>query len=702
LRSSCPDDPATIEATAARYGLTRRRLERWLAELSEAVTRQDRTFRSWVRLARCSDDVFKYRKQAISTRSLAANEQISHWPIRTLFDFEKPDYEGWTVAGAAFSPGPDHSHPSGVHGYVGDGFANSYAASDAFTGKLLSPRFNVDRPNLMLGFFIAGGNHPDTTCVNLIVHSQAMHQSAGCMVTGGNSDLFELRFISLIPFVNRQCAVELVDEEQGAWGHIMADHFFLYELPSSEAENDIDGQGLGDNELVVELLLNPRTANHAALAAGYQQAIVGALTTWQAEIEQYLAGCASQGQEPEAIRFVRQNLTYEARDELLAWALRSDSLLGDYQEAEKFLTADERQRLTALRQRRRQIESQIEPSAIAMVARDVGSEDAQIQIRGDSHRLGARVPRGYLVVVCGNRRPAVKQGSGRLELAQWMAAPTNPLTARVMVNRIWQHHFGQGLVATVDDFGTRGEPPSHPELLDYLARRFIESGWSIKAMHRLLLLSSVYQQSSRASETARQRDPDNKLLSHMPVRRLEAECIRDAMLAVSGDLDRKMYGPSISLKPPSDERREYIPPTHSTAERSPRRTIYLEVRRAHIPELLLLFDFPKPVSCVGRRPISIVPLQSLNLLNDGFVVQQAKSWGTKMAAQAGTPAERVARIYTTAFSREPSEAESAEALAFLAQQQARHAAAQAKDPEKMAWIDLCHLTFNLSEFIFAR
>ncbi len=199
----------------------------------------------------------------------------------------------------------------------------------------------------------------------------------------------------------------------------------------------------------------------------------------------------------------------------------------------------------ALRTRRAVAEASIPESIFGMIGTDEDPHDVRVHIRGNHKNLGEVAPRRFLQIIAGEKQAAVSEGSGRLQLAEWMVRPENPLTARVMVNRIWKHHFGQGIVRSVDNFGKTGELPTHPELLDFLAQRFIESGWSIKAMHRMMVLSSTYAMSSQPEPEAEKLDPENKLLHRMPVQRLEAESIRDAILAVAGSLDRKMLGPSI-------------------------------------------------------------------------------------------------------------------------------------------------------------
>jgi len=241
-----------------------------------------------------------------------------------------------------------------------------------------------------------------------------------------------------------------------------------------------------------------------------------------------------------------------------------------------------------------------------------------------------------------------------LRLADEVTDPQNPLTARVAVNRIWRHLFGEGIVRTVDNFGHLGERPSHPELLDHLAARFVEDGWSIKNMLRLLVTSRAFQQSSRASDAALQIDPGNRFLSHMPVRRLDADAIRDSILAASGQIDVRMYGPGTNVY--------YTTKTEGGGPQGPldgdrRRSVYLRIRRnAHNP-FLEAFDAPKPTTTRGRRDVTNVPAQSLTMLNDPFVIDQAAKWSMQLVAEKREASQRVRDMYERAFGREPTAAE---------------------------------------------
>ncbi len=304
-----------------------------------------------------------------------------------------------------------------------------------------------------------------------------------------------------------------------------------------------------------------------------------------------------------------------------------------------------------------------------------GFHDAPVFLRGNPATPGKTVPRGFPQVVAGLNPPRITEGSGRRELAEWLTRPDNPLTARVMVNRIWQHHFGEGLVRTSTNFGVRGERPSHPELLDHLARRFIDSGWSIKSLHRQIVLSSVYQQSTFASDTTRMADPENHWLARMPRRRLEAEAIRDALLAVSGRLDATPGGPGF------------------LEAAVPRRTLYLMTSRtgAKTADFNSVFDGPDGGGIIERRNSSIVAPQALYLLNDPLLDDVSAALAARVAREvpSGHDDERIARLYELALGRAPTPAEFDIGRLLIV------------DPAvKDAWARYCRVVFCTNEFVY--
>ncbi|MCI0685345.1 MAG: PSD1 and planctomycete cytochrome C domain-containing protein [Gemmataceae bacterium] len=287
--------------------------------------------------------------------------------------------------------------------------------------------------------------------------------------------------------------------------------------------------------------------------------------------------------------------------------------------------------------------------------RDGKAVTMKVHIRGNPNMLGEEAPRRMMSILTAETAPSFSHGSGRLELANAIAAKDNPLTARVMVNRIWQHYFGKGLVRTPSNFGELGERPTHPELLDYLASRFIESGWSMKAIHRMILLSATYQQESgikprdERSDSRGSADPENRLLWHMNRRRLDVEAWRDAMLAVSGKLDRRLGGPSGDLASPDNRRR----------------TLYGSVSRHELNPLLRLFDFPDPNITADERTVTTVPLQQLYVLNSEFLIGNAKALAARLATAEADDADRIRAAFVLLYGRPATPREVAIGLEYV-------------------------------------
>ncbi len=364
--------------------------------------------------------------------------------------------------------------------------------------------------------------------------------------------------------------------------------------------------------------------------------------------------------------------------------------------------ADAQKRVQALVGELRQVEAGLPPPRRGLATADGSPVDERVFIRGNPKTLGEAVPRHFLTVFGGDTVAAPGQGSGRLALARQMTDPARtPILPRVIVNRLWKHHFVEGIVRSPDDFGVLGQPPTHPELLDFLASTFVREGWSLKEMHRRLVLSSTYRMASRAERAADEVDPDNKLVHRMPIRRLEAEAIRDAMLAVSGRLDRAAFGPSVPpyLTPFMVGRGR--PRVSGPLDGAGRRSLYVNVRRNFLTPMFLAFDYPTPFSTRGRRGVSNVPAQALTMMNNPLVVQQAERWAKRVLATPGTPRQRLDRMYEEALGRLPSDAEAADALAFVATEatEARETR-EARNGEARAWADLAHVLFNVKEFIF--
>lgn len=313
------------------------------------------------------------------------------------------------------------------------------------------------------------------------------------------------------------------------------------------------------------------------------------------------------------------------------------------------------------------------------------AQNVKVLLRGNQNSPGDEAPRRFFAILS-HDDTAFTKGSGRLELAEAIASRSNPLTARVMVNRLWQHHFGRGLVRTTSNFGLLGEPPTHPELLDYLASRFMEQNWSVKAVHREILLSSAYRMSSRAAGRGQEIDPDDRLLWRMLRQRLDIEAWRDTMLAVTGKLDLTIGGPSVSLSDTNNNRR----------------TFYASVSRHDLDALLRLFDFPDPNVTSDNRMNTTVPLQQLFVLNGEFMVQQAKSFAAMLNAIPGaTNSSRIRRAYQLAYNRAPSDRELALALAFVGDARGPITVAhQTPESRLTRWEQFAQALLGSNEFLY--
>jgi cytochrome c553 len=320
--------------------------------------------------------------------------------------------------------------------------------------------------------------------------------------------------------------------------------------------------------------------------------------------------------------------------------------------------------------------------------------NAKINIRGNPHQLGAEVERGFLSVVPLPARPKIAAGqSGRRELAEWLTDPKHPLVARVYVNRVWLHLFGEGIVRTVDNFGIQGEKPTHPELLDALATQFVADGWSTKKLVRSLILSRAYRQASVAPAATVQADPENRLWSRANRRRVEAEVIRDTMLTVAGTLDRTLGGTAVGTL---GERVVSNDSSGGVKNEGTRRSVYLPVLRTLLPQALDVFDFADPDVSTGRRDATTVSTQALYLMNSPFVLDQARTAATKLLAQTGDDHARLTTLFRTALGRLPSENESSNVLRFVAD----YKSGAKTDPRTEAWTAVCLAVFGSTEFRF--
>jgi len=646
-------DARLVDTIAARDGLAPGALQGWVRHLRERAMKDVADpLHPLAVLASVSDDRFPAARTELleklkSTSGMRAGERI-------YANFDKAGFGEWTATGEAFGDGPARepvvrldAKTRQVAAISPSGSADSGRLSDRLQGVLRSPNFKIEKPNIL--YHMAGRDAQ----VNLIIDNfqrirAPIYGGLTLQVKGNDRPQWYVQDVG--QWVGHTAYIELVDRSDGY-------------LAVDEIRFSSDGAPAEPaNPLITRMLEDP------------------AMTSFDSLVSAYGTLFSKMSSDPAGDR---------DRVALLGWLARASlSTAGGAPATDP--------EIGALLAQREKLEARLPRPTRVMAAIEGSGEDDRVHIRGRHQTLGDVVPRRFLEAVAGDTQPAVKSGSGRRELAERMVAASNPLLPRVMVNRVWMHHFGEGLVRTPDDFGIRGEKPTHPELLDYLASNFTE-GWSLKRLHRQMLLSSTYQMASQGDPKADAADPQDKLLHRMPVRRLEGEAIRDAILAISGKLDTKMYGPGVLpyLTPFMVGRGR--PDTSGPIDSDGRRSIYINVRRNFLTPMFLAFDMPIPFTTIGRRSVSTVPAQALTLMNNPFVIQQAGYWGRKTLALADlTPRQRIGRMYEEAYARTPSDAEVNAALVFLSDQDKAYGTAN--DPR--SWGDLAHVLINVKEFIF--
>ncbi len=363
---------------------------------------------------------------------------------------------------------------------------------------------------------------------------------------------------------------------------------------------------------------------------------------------------------------------------------------------EKFYTPEAIAKLAKLRGELADLKkaSPAEPPMACAVAEDKPVEQ-HVFLRGNPASHGDLVAKRFPAVLAGNAQPAIEKGSGRKELAEWLANPANPLVARVIVNRIWQGHFGQGLVRTSNNFGIAGEKPSHPELLDWLAAQFAARGSSIKAMHRLIMLSNAYQMSSDSTAEQRDRDADNRLLTRFTMRRKTVEEIRDSLLMLDGSIDFTMGGALATGKGTDNEFSDGRKSMHP--DDSKRRTVYLPLRRSNLSTLFTLFDFGDGTTSTEMREQTNVAPQALYMMNSKFVAERTRTLAQRLLAEDGN---RIAKAYRTVLGREPLAQEVSSSMEYL--KGFPKLPASDGDGQLLAWASLCRTLIASNEFIYVQ
>ncbi|HEX4794505.1 MAG TPA: DUF1549 and DUF1553 domain-containing protein [Humisphaera sp.] len=624
---------------------------------------------AWSVLANAPDDALfdQHRRQAIS-KLLAEQKRADETAAKStpFMSTDDGSLAHWFAAGWAFD-----AHPTAAGQIIltDAGFraapanrADSRSHGSAARGVLRSPTFTLTRPQIL---YHLAGQHAQ---IRLIIDGYMMDQFSALLFAGAafsvdtkGQFIWHRQAQDVGRYLGHRAHIEIIDDGDG-W--VCVDQIRFADADSPEPAPP-------PSRLALRALQDPSVTSRQSLEAAYGAISAEAVDRW------------------------RNGRATDEDCQLINWLLDNKAMQPPAQiQSQLDEYAKEARRLD------REIPAPIYAPAIA----DGNGFDENLLTRGNPRTPAAPVARHFLQAIVGGEQPSCgEQTSGRLQLAKQLVDPSDPFVSRVMVNRIWQHLMGRGIVASVDNFGALGEAPSHPELLDHLADRFVRDGWSIKKTIRAIMLSSTYQMSSAATDAqAEQLDPNNVLLHHANLRRLDAEWIRDQMLAVSGRLDDTMFGASVDvyLTPFMDGRGK--PATSGPLDGNGRRSIYLAVRRNFLPPMLLAFDMPIPFSTMGRRTVSNVPAQALTLMNDPFVAQQADVWAKRLLSEKDLSTEtRITKMYESAFARPPTPKELSQVQAFLDQQaEVLDIPAETRAADRRLWADLAQALFNSKEFIF--
>lgn len=642
-----------VAVVARERSLDSKKLEQWVDSLSAKDTdSMSHPLHAW-KVVASSESEDRFAGKSIELKNRLSTEQAKLDDFRSkselLDDFEDGDSSGWLSTGWAFeSDDLNSTRLRSVGEWSNDGVrVSSRRLGKRLRGVLRSPTFTLTKPTIH--YRLAG-----TGCtVRLIIDGYVMDEFNALLYRGCKFD---------------------VKNEQPHWFRQASD---VSNYLGQKAHIELIDHGDGWIELDEVRLADHNIGPVEPISAASRHVLSADSVASSDELAQKYAGLVS--------------ADGSAGREFRRWLINRGLVASALTE-----------RLIAVKKQADAIEAAMPVPDYVLAITDGTGEDEHLFIRGSHRNPGPVVPRRFLEAISGSQPAAPKNGSGRLQLADRLIDPSNPFPARVMANRIWHHLFGRGLVESTDNFGVLGKRPTHPELLDFMARRFVQNGWSIKSLIRELVLSRTWQMDSAVNPDVAESDPQNSWFHRMPIRRLEGEAIRDSLLTLSGRLDRKVYGAPVPvhLTPFMQGRGR---PGSGPLDGNGRRSIYVSVRRNFLSPMMLAFDAPIPFTSMGRRNVSNVPAQALILLNDPFVIEQCQlAVRRELQAIESSPPSAVARLYERAFSRLPTQAESEDALAFLQSQAKAYGPGVDWQKDERPWTDLCHVLVNLKEFVFVR
>ena len=648
----------SVAAVASETGLEPVMLRRWVQALQDTDPADGSDpLGLWVRAAEAAGGDANGDISVVAAQR--TDQGADGWVGGTVYAFESgstlSDWfeSGWAFGGRVYAPG-GLRQPAAGGGVVEAACVDSGVLSDRLVGTLRSQTFEITQPYLAVRAKGRG-------TLRIIVDGYTMDEY--------NALIFD--------------RVKLdIDSSDWAW-HVHDVRKWIGERAHCEIIDDRT-----DGSIAVERavwLAEDKAPTDAGADPGLRSLVAGAGTL--GELAERFAERAARGAKGEG----------GSVDASMLVALERHQLFDD---------ADET--LDALGREFAQAEASCPQPRRVMAMEDGTPEDEFVFVRGNPATPGEVAPRTFLGALIDDPTIDGSTGSGRLELAERVLDESDPMVTRVMVNRVWYHLFGRGIVETTDDFGLLGATPTHPNLLDHLAWRFRhEMDWSVKTLIREIVMSKTYRMASGPlSEHASEVDPLNHLLSVRPLRRMEGEALRDQVLAISGRLDATMYGPSVPVHLTDFMTGRGRPGKSGPVDGKGRRSVYMEVRRNFLDPMMQAFDAPVPHSAMGKRSRSNVPAQSLILMNSPFMTGQAQLLAERVMGEAEGTDARLDRLYALVIARSPTEDERRVARSFLADQTALHASEQeglsAGETERQAWVDLCHVMFNLKEFVFVE
>ncbi|MCH2127313.1 MAG: DUF1549 and DUF1553 domain-containing protein, partial [Pirellulaceae bacterium] len=673
-----------VALIAATRGLDAEALGAWVAALTdEDVAKPSHPMHGWWELSNTTDgnmserfQQFGKRQQQLVARSLENQEKV---PLMT--DFSGDDFGDWFVTGDAFGKSPTQSGqwdgqlrrtnlaPAGV--------LHSGQLAKSHQGVLRSPSFILKHPQILYRLATQQANDAsvlgENVQIRVICDSFFMDVHNGLLFEG----------FAFSPNTKGEWTWH---RQAGDIGRYLGHRVHIEILDYGDGWLAVDEIRFSDGELPAEVM-----------SPVVEKLVMGEPIQSRKDLDLAVAGLFR-----ESLKNWSQGAASPAQTDWVRWAV-SKKLVE--------IPAVARESLEIASQQLDDLAESLPSPTRVLAMADGNGQNRALYVRGNHKTLGEKVPRRLLTALGGAQNGIAAQGSGRLQLARQFVDPQNPLLSRVFVNRVWHHLFGRGIVASVDNFGVLGERPSHPQLLDYLAARFVTEGktlsgeegfgWSVKSLIREMVLSQTYRMSSRPDASASQVDPANQWLHRQRVRRLQGEVIRDAILAGSGRLDVKMFGSSVPVHvTPFMQGRGH--PGSGPLDGEGRRSIFLSVRRNFLSPMMLAFDTPQPFNTQGRRTVSNVPAQALILLNDPFVIDQGKVWARRLLKERETSTrDRIRSLYVQAFGRPPTEEERTSAHEFVQVQSGEYGielAAAWRD--ERIWADLCHVVMNTKEFIY--